>query len=198
MASWGRAMRPLLVGCCRGSTREPAAAAVRGEIRRAEAGKWPAPQHVFGTAVLRRQGALAGSSLSEEEVAQLAEDAANLMVGSQAGPSKIPLPGSVLGAEATNLTALGATALAHSGVPSVAVTNLAWLCDGFNQVRLVWPALPEPIPASQHRSTHCRLSALTCEKPRVRQRSSVRRTSFNPRQATSVHVACCGCVACTM
>ena len=100
--------------------------------------------------MLRRQGALAGSSLSEEEVAQLAEDAANLMVGSQAGPSKIPLPGSVLGAEATNLTALGATALAHSGVPSVAVTNLAWLCDGFNQVRLVWPALPEPIPASQH------------------------------------------------
>ena len=89
-----------------------------------------------------------GSSLSEEDVAKLAEDAENLMVDTQAGPPKI-LPQSLFGlAEATNLTASGANALAHSGVPSVAVTNLAWLCDGFNQVRLVWPVLPEPIPGS--------------------------------------------------
>ncbi|CAE7217555.1 SRPK1 [Symbiodinium necroappetens] len=67
-------------------------------------------QQFVAKSAVQKQGS---SSLSEEDVAKLAEDAENLM--------------------ATNLTASGANALAHSGVPSVAVTNLAWLCDGFNQ-----------------------------------------------------------------
>lgn len=68
-------------------------------------------QQFVAKSAVQKQGSR--SSLSKEDVAKLAEDAENLM--------------------ATNLTASGANALAHSGVPSVAVTNLAWLCDGFNQ-----------------------------------------------------------------